>query len=152
MSASVSQQHKIIIDTYLRIIYINVKSTQLFTQFNTRRSYTPTIAFQTYTSISHIRREETRLNLGSDMKSGTGLDLVASRLTLNDDASFRGIARASSSMNQEARASTHVIGGGRIEVIAVGHALESVHISESVSSLRKRSDILLALAAGVIAA
>lgn len=50
-------------------------------------------------------------SLGNDFQSGTTLDLVASTLGLNHDATLRRIARASTTMDQESRATTHVVGG-----------------------------------------
>ncbi len=55
-------------------------------------------------------------------------------------------------MDQESRATTHVIGGSWIQIVAVVHALESAHVTQGVGSLRKRSDADLALARWVVAA
>lgn len=55
-------------------------------------------------------------------------------------------------MNQKARATAHVVGGRRIQVVAVRHALEGVHVAQSVRSLRQRANADLTLARRIIAA
>lgn len=96
----------------------------------------------------HSRRKR----LSNHLQSGTRLDHVASAFAFNDDASFRRVGRASTSVNQKARASTHVVGGRRVQIVAVRHALEGVHISQGVRSLRERTDADLALAGRIVAA
>ena len=73
-------------------------------------------------------------SLIDDVKGCTTLDLVTSVLVGDDDAAFRWVARAVTTVNQEARATTHVVGGRWVQFIAVWHALVSEHITEGVSS------------------
>ena len=47
--------------------------------------------------------------LRDDLESGTGLDLVASRLGLDHDAALGGVAGASSTVDEEARSAAHVV-------------------------------------------
>jgi hypothetical protein len=90
--------------------------------------------------------------LGNNGEGGSALDLVADVLVLDDDASLRGVAAAAAAVDEEARATAHVIGAGRVKIVAVRHALEGVHVSKGVVSLRKRANALLALARRVVAA
>lgn len=55
-------------------------------------------------------------------------------------------------MNQKLRATTHVVGRGGVQVVGVRVALVGEHVTQSVCSLRKRANILLALARRVITA
>jgi len=55
-------------------------------------------------------------------------------------------------VDEEAAAPTHIVGGGGVEVIAVWHTLEGVHVAKGVSALWKRAHTHLALTARVIAA
>ncbi len=86
------------------------------------------------------------------MESSTTLDLVADVLILNDNATFRWVTRASTAVDQKAGASTHVVGGGWVQVVAVWHALEGVHVSEGVGSWWQWTDTLLASARWIISA
>ena len=55
-------------------------------------------------------------------------------------------------MDQETRASTHVVRGRWVQVIAVWHTLEGVHVSEGVGSWWQWTDTLLASARWIISA
>jgi len=55
-------------------------------------------------------------------------------------------------VNQEARAAAHVVGGVGVQLVAVRHALEGLHVAEGVAPLRKRADVHLTLAGRVVAA
>jgi hypothetical protein len=90
--------------------------------------------------------------LGNDFQSGTTLDLVASALRFDHNAPLRGVSRAAPTMDEEARAATHVVGGSGIQVVAILHSFEVTHVAESVGSLGQWTHTHLALAAGVIAA
>lgn len=72
-------------------------------------------------------------------EEGKYLDHVTSALALDDDAALGGVAAAAAAVNQEARPAAHVVGRCGIQVVAVRHALEGVHVSKSVCALRKRS-------------
>jgi hypothetical protein len=90
--------------------------------------------------------------LGNDFQSGTTLDLVTSALRFDHNAPLRGVSRAAPTMDEEARAATHVVGGSGIQVVAILHSFEVTHVAESVGSLGQWTHTHLALAAGVIAA
>lgn len=92
------------------------------------------------------------MGLGDDFKGSATLDLVASRLRLDDNAALRRVRRARASVDQEARSAAHVVGGRGVELVAVVHALEGHHVTESVGALGKRSDRDLALARRVVSA
>ena len=91
-------------------------------------------------------------SLSSNLQGSTTLDLVASALALDHDAALRRISSASTTVNQKTRATTHTVGRRRIQLIAVVHSLESLHVAQGISALRKRTNRDLALATGVVAA
>jgi 16S rRNA G966 N2-methylase RsmD len=91
-------------------------------------------------------------HLSSDVQGGATLDLVAGAGVLNHDAALRRIARASTAVDQESGATAHVVRTGRVQVVAVVHALEGAHVAEGVGSLRNGAHGDLALAAGIVAA
>lgn len=86
------------------------------------------------------------------MEGSTTLDQITSRFRLNDDAAFGGVTGAASSVNEKSRATAHVVRAGWVQIVAIRHALECVHVSKSVGALRKGSNALLALARRVVAA
>lgn len=90
--------------------------------------------------------------LTHDGESGTALDLVADVLVLDHDASLGGVAGASATVDQEAGATAHGVGGIGVQVVAVVHALEGAHVAQSVATFRKGADTHLALAGRVVAA
>lgn len=109
------------------------------------------------------------VGLVDDREGSAALDEVASGLALDHDASLRGVAAASSAMDKEPRAATHVVRGGRVQVVAIRHSLmreklavkmmtvviaylEGVHVAESVGSLWKWTNTDLALARRVVSA
>ena len=55
-------------------------------------------------------------------------------------------------MDEELRAAAHVVGRGRVQVIGIRIALVGEHVAQGVGSLRKGSDVFLALARWVVAA
>ncbi len=55
-------------------------------------------------------------------------------------------------MDEEPASATHAVGGSRVQVVAIGHSLESVHVAESVSSFGEWSHRHLALAGRIVAA
>jgi len=92
------------------------------------------------------------MTLGDHVEGGARLDHVASVLILNDNAALRGVGRASSTMNEEARAATHVVRGCRVQVIAVVHALKGSHVAKSVRPAGQRPHTDLALASSIVTA
>jgi hypothetical protein len=73
-------------------------------------------------------------------------------LALDDDAAFRRVAAASTTVNQESRSAAHVVRGVWVKHVAVRHALEGHHVAQAVLALGKGADGHLALAAGVVSA
>lgn len=67
--------------------------------------------------------------LFDDFQAGARLDLVSRGLALDHDAALRGVAGASTAVDQEARAAAHVVGGVGVQLVAVGHALEGLHVA-----------------------
>lgn len=106
------------------------------------------------TFYQYVQRENARIitHLRDNLECGTALDHVTSGLRLDHNASLGGVAAAAATMDQEARATAHIIGGRRVQVIAVVHALEGSHVSESVGALRKWANAHLALAGRVVSA
>jgi len=99
-----------------------------------------------------VLNQQTGSDLTHNLQGGTTLDLVASGLALDHDASLRGVGRASTTVNQEAGASAHGVGRRGVQLVAVVHALEGGHGAQSVGTLRQRTNRDLALAGRVVAA
>ena len=92
------------------------------------------------------------MRLSNHLQRRTRLDQIAGVLAGDDNASFRRVARAVTTMNQESGASTHVVGRGRGQLVAVWHSLERHHIAQSVRASGKGTNILLASARRIVAA
>jgi len=88
----------------------------------------------------------------NNKEGGSTLDLVAEILVLNDDASVARIRGAAATMDEESGSSAHAVVGSRVEVIAVVHALEDAHVTQSVFSLWQWTNGDTALALWVVAA
>jgi hypothetical protein len=78
------------------------------------------------------------------VKAGTRLDLVADVLVLDHDAALGRVAGAAAAVNQEARAAAHVA-VLRVQLVAVRHALEGLHVAQLVVALREGANAHLAL-------
>jgi hypothetical protein len=124
---------------------------KMATQSKRQKESTQTQRMRTSPPPPFLRMKE-NMFLGNDFQSGTTLDLVTSAFRLDDDAALRRVSRAASAMDQEAGAAAHVVGGCGVEIIAIWHPFELTHVAESVSSLGQWTHILLALAAGIVAA
>jgi hypothetical protein len=48
-------------------------------------------------------------------------------------------------VDEEAGATAHVVGGGRVQLVAVRHALEGLHVAQGVGALGEGADTHLAL-------
>lgn len=92
------------------------------------------------------------MRLGDNFQGGATLDHVASALTLNHNAALRWITRASATVDEETRATTHGVGGRRVEFIAIVHTLECLHVAQGICTGRQRTHANLAFAIRVIAA
>jgi hypothetical protein len=90
--------------------------------------------------------------LVDDVQGSTTLDLVTSVLVGDDDATFRWVARAITTVDQEARATAHAVGGGWEQLVAVWHTLVSEHVSKGVGSWWQWADTDLASARRVVSA
>lgn len=55
-------------------------------------------------------------------------------------------------MDQKAASSAHIVARAGVQLIAVRHALEGLHVAKGVRSWRKRTNANLALAIRIIAA
>jgi hypothetical protein len=98
-----------------------------------------------------ILREGTS-GLVHNVQSSTTLDLVTSVLVGDDDATFRWVTRAVTTVDQEARATTHAVGGGWEQLVAVWHTLVSEHVTKGVSSWWQWADTDLADTGRVVSA
>lgn len=90
--------------------------------------------------------------LGNHLQGGTALDFVTSVLIFDHNTTLRRIARASSTVDKEARATTHVVAARGIQLVAIRHALKGHHVTKGVSALRKRTHRHLTLTGWIISA
>lgn len=93
------------------------------------------------------------VRLVDDLEGSTALDQVPGALTRDHNAANRRIAWvAIAAMDKELWTTAHVVGGRRIQLVAVRHAFVSHHVTQRVGAGRKRTNILLAGTWGVVAA
>ena len=103
--------------------------------------------------VEQSKTKQSKANgLADHLEGGTRLDLVAGVLVLNDNATLRRIARATSTVDKESGATAHAVAAGREQLVAVGHTLEGKHVAEGVCTLGQRADTHFALARWVVTA